>query len=67
MDYINEVDEMIKEMRIFYEKILNVKRAYGLQQAEKKKIESEKLTKLFETKKEIPIEESEKKEKKEIA
>ena len=67
MDYINEVDEMIKEMRIFYEKILNAKRAYGLQQAEKQKIESEKLAKLFGTKKEIPIEESEKKEKKEIA
>ena len=53
LDYINEVDAMIKEMRVIYEKALVLrtdlsKRAYGLEQAEKQRIEAEKSSKLFE-------------------
>ena len=71
LDYINEVDAMIKEMRVIYEKALVLrtglsKRAYGLEQAEKQRIEAEKFSKLFEP--EIPKENaSTKKTKKDIA
>ena len=58
-------------MRVIYEKALVLrtglsKRAYGLEQAEKQRIESEKFSKLFEP--EIPKENaSTKKTKKDIA
>jgi len=71
LEYMNEVDDMLKEMRINYEKVLagkkSTKKAYGLEKAEKQRIDREKLAKLFEEKKEIPSEENETKEKKEIA
>ena len=71
LDYINEVDAMIKEMRVIYEKALVLrtslsKRAYGLEQAEKQRKEAEKSAKLFEQ--EIPKENAlTKKTKKDIA
>jgi len=67
LDYMNEVDEMIKEMRVVYEKALNKKRAYGLEQAEKQRLESEKFKEKY-FKKEIPTEDkTSKKNNKEIA
>tara|TARA_A100000164_G_C21925717_1_gene782961 strand:+ start:224 stop:1807 length:1584 start_codon:yes stop_codon:yes gene_type:complete len=71
LDYINEVDAMIKEMRVIYEKALVLRtslpeRSYGLEQAEKQRIEAEKFSKLFDQ--EIPKENTlTKKNKKDIA
>ena len=66
LDYMNEVDAMIKEMRVTYEKALTKKKSYGLEQAEKQRLKAEENSNLFE--KSVPVEENiSKKIKKEIA